>query len=144
MSDHGWGHAVGDGWDLVLHDLDPGTGGGDGEPGEWPGDPGDLTPAEPPPWYEPPPPPPAWAGPVDEEVAVAIYEWVTQGDGRVCPVCGPLDGSRWEDDDGPFPPLHVGCRCQRVLAGIEWRTARREAALWGRVAGDSGARLWPR
>ena len=107
---------------------DPGDG-GDGGAGGWGGegdDPGDTSPPE------------------EERVPVYIYEWVTQGDGRVCPVCGPLDGSRWEDDDGPFPPLHVGCRCQRVLVGVEWRTAWREAALWGRVAGDWGARLWPR
>ena len=121
--------------------------------GRWSGDGGGLTPGEggggepagPPDdgWTEPPEPPePGWpdpgdrpAGPVEslpgEEEAeppvvieVAVYVWVTQADGRVCPTCGPLDGSHWEDDDGPFPPLHAGCRCERRLLAVEYRTAR--------------------
>ena len=100
------GYAVDDGWDLLLDEFDPGEG------GDWPGEP-DGT-----------PPPPA------EELAVAIYAWVTQADGRVCPLCGPLDGMRWEGDDGPWPPLHVGCRCERRLVAVEWRTRRPDEAMW--------------
>ena len=74
-----------------------------------------------------------WPGePPVEEIAVAIYAWVTQADGRVCPLCGPLDGLRWEGDDGPWPPLHVGCRCERRLVAVEWRTQRPDEAMWMR------------
>jgi hypothetical protein len=37
--------------------------------------------------------------------------WQTSNDERVCPLCGPLDGTKqgegWDDP----PPLHVRCRC---------------------------------
>src|SRR5215210_7026797 len=107
------GYAVGDGWGLLLDELDPGGGGG------WPDEPGGT-----PPPVEPPAEPPV------EEIAVAIYSWVTQADGRVCPLCGPLDGLRWEGDEGPWPPLHVGCRCERRLVAVEWRTRRLDEAMW--------------
>jgi hypothetical protein len=90
---------------------------------------GDLATRTPPEGTAPVEPP---AEPPVEELAVAIYAWVTQADGRVCPLCGPLDGLRWEGDDGPWPPLHVGCRCERRLVAVEWRTQRPDEAMWMR------------
>jgi hypothetical protein len=43
--------------------------------------------------------------------------WVTAGDERTCPVCAPLHGQIFREGEGPFPPLHRSCRCQRVDAG---------------------------
>ena len=44
------------------------------------------------------------------------YEaWVTAGDERVCPECGPLQGKWFQVGMGPTPPLHDHCRCDRVL-----------------------------
>jgi hypothetical protein len=47
--------------------------------------------------------------------------WATVEDERVCPECGPLDGSAWPVGEGPAPPLHVNCRCARVHAYTLWR-----------------------
>ena len=68
-------------------------------------------------------------GPAVEEIP--IEEWRTAQDARVCPICGPLDGTRWEGDDGPRPPAHLGCRCARVLVAVETRTIARRAPLGG-------------
>lgn len=46
--------------------------------------------------------------------------WETASDERVCPVCGPFAGRVWRADDGPQPPLHPNCRCQRVFAYTTW------------------------
>ena len=40
--------------------------------------------------------------------------WQTEEDGRVCPLCGPLNGKPARDWIGQFPqgpPAHVNCRC---------------------------------
>jgi hypothetical protein len=40
--------------------------------------------------------------------------WQTEEDGRVCPLCGPLNGKPAKDWIGQFPqgpPAHVNCRC---------------------------------
>lgn len=40
--------------------------------------------------------------------------WQTEEDGRVCPLCGPLNGKPAQDWIGQFPqgpPAHVNCRC---------------------------------
>lgn len=55
-------------------------------------------------------------------IPIVWTRWQTMEDERVCPECGPLDGLLWEDTDGPFPPLHVNCRCARVYAFTEFRT----------------------
>jgi len=78
-----------------------------------------------------------------ERVAVispVMHErWETGADERVCPECGPLHGMTWPEGEGPVPPLHVNCRCQRVHAFVEWRTRdvdewhlRREWSVSGR------------
>jgi Phage Mu protein F like protein len=55
-------------------------------------------------------------------VPIVWTRWQTMEDERVCPECGPLDGFVWEDGDGPYPPLHVNCRCTRLYAFTEWQT----------------------
>lgn len=93
-----------------LNDLDPGQGGGDTPPAEDPQYPGpNAGPPEP----EPSP---------DPVEVVHIYEWRASGD--ACPTCAALDGNRYEGEDGPWPPLHVNCRCRRVLVASEERRAR--------------------
>lgn len=53
---------------------------------------------------------------------VTFEQWRTAADERVCPECGPLDGMVWEEGaGGPYPPLHVNCRCDRAIAWTEWR-----------------------
>lgn len=46
--------------------------------------------------------------------------WETASDEKVCPICGPYAGRVWKKDDGPQPPLHPNCRCQRVYAFTTW------------------------
>lgn len=46
--------------------------------------------------------------------------WRTAEDERVCPECGPLDGQAWPAGEGPEPPLHNHCRCERGFAYVEW------------------------
>ncbi len=46
--------------------------------------------------------------------------WDTASDEKVCPICGPYAGRVWRAGDGPQPPLHPNCRCQRVFAFTTW------------------------
>ena len=46
--------------------------------------------------------------------------WQTAADEKVCPICGPYAGRAWKAADGPQPPLHPNCRCQRVYAFTTW------------------------
>ena len=46
--------------------------------------------------------------------------WETAADEKVCPICGPYAGRVWRAGDGPQPPLHPNCRCQRVFAFTTW------------------------
>lgn len=46
--------------------------------------------------------------------------WETASDEKVCPVCGPYAGRVWRAAEGPQPPLHPNCRCQRVFAFTTW------------------------
>ncbi len=48
--------------------------------------------------------------------------WETASDENVCPICGPYAGRVWRADEGPQPPLHPNCRCQRVYAFTTWTT----------------------
>jgi predicted nucleic acid-binding Zn ribbon protein len=64
-----------------------------------------------------------------EHLRVAIptlwTRWETSGDDRVCPICGPYAGRVWRADEGPQPPLHPNCRCQRVDAFVTWQLRER-------------------
>lgn len=101
-----------------LGDLDPGTPGGDPDPPpDDPGPPPESGPAEPP---QDPGPPPESEPP--DPVKVTIERWVTEHDGKVCPICGPLDGTEWDAGDGPYPPAHINCRCRRIPVGYELRS----------------------
>lgn len=44
------------------------------------------------------------------------WEWVTALDERVCPICAPLDGKTFANDDpqAPILPAHWNCRCTRI------------------------------
>lgn len=46
--------------------------------------------------------------------------WETAVDDRVCPVCAPYAGRSWPAGEGPHPPLHPRCRCQRHHAFVTW------------------------
>lgn len=62
----------------------------------------------------------------ESDLAVVLWtRWRTAADERVCPECGPLNGLAWPEDDGPQPPLHVNCRCQREEAFVTWRIRQR-------------------
>ena len=45
------------------------------------------------------------------QIGVKRVVWVTAGDERTCPQCGPLDGVEFLIDQAPPLPLHVQCRC---------------------------------
>lgn len=49
-------------------------------------------------------------------------EWKTAEDDRVCPICRPLDGRRWQSNDPqmPIPPddTHPNCRCELVPVSL--------------------------
>lgn len=58
-----------------------------------------------------------------------IEIWHTVIDGRQCPTCQEMDGLRFKQGSGPYPPLHSRCRCIRVpvqtvdaqrMTGPEW------------------------
>jgi len=42
--------------------------------------------------------------------------WVTAGDERTCPECGPLEGQEFWIDDTPPLPKHAQCRCLVIAA----------------------------
>lgn len=65
--------------------------------------------------------------------------WVTASDERTCPVCAPLHGQVFLDGEGPVPPLHRSCRCQRVNAGVEI-TSRGSEFRVPRVNSERGTR----
>ena len=51
---------------------------------------------------------------IEEDVE---YEWVTMGDGNVCPICEPNSGKRFtqkEYDTLEFP-AHYNCRCWAIV-----------------------------
>ena len=50
--------------------------------------------------------------------------WVTANDERTCPECAPLDGATWPLDEGPQPPLHANCRCERVDAFVTYASRK--------------------
>lgn len=46
-----------------------------------------------------------------ESGAVAGMVWQTAADERVCPICGPLQGTDLALDSDDIPPAHPRCRC---------------------------------
>ncbi len=51
-----------------------------------------------------------------ERVGVQKLEWMTMGDERTCPVCGPLDGQTYLIEKFPQQPAHPHCRCTNMVA----------------------------
>ena len=51
-----------------------------------------------------------------DRVGVRRIEWLTMGDERVCPVCGPLDGKVFPLERFPRQPAHPACRCSSMAA----------------------------
>jgi SPP1 gp7 family putative phage head morphogenesis protein len=46
-----------------------------------------------------------------DQIGVKRLVWVTAGDERTCPECGPLDGKEFLAEEMPSIPLHPACRC---------------------------------
>jgi len=46
--------------------------------------------------------------------------WESNGDDRVCPICSPMQGQLFIVGNGPQPPLHPNCRCQRAYHHTAW------------------------
>lgn len=87
----------------------------DGEPGE-PGEPdSDSRTPSPQPGGAPPDEPSSGdSGDAGDDI------WMTEEDARVCPICGPLHGSRrrvWGRIFPDGPPAHPRCRCEIVYTG---------------------------
>lgn len=51
-----------------------------------------------------------------QTVGVTRVVWVTAGDERTCPQCGPLDGQEFWIDKLPQQPIHPLCRCSTYAA----------------------------
>ena len=50
------------------------------------------------------------------QIGVKRVVWVTAGDERTCPKCGPLDGIEYLIDQAPPLPRHPACRCLVMAA----------------------------
>ena len=47
-----------------------------------------------------------------EQTGIALVDYVTEGDARVCPICEGYEAeSPWPLTSVPSPPVHGGCRC---------------------------------
>jgi len=51
-----------------------------------------------------------------ESAGIENEEFQTAADDLVCPICSPLNGKIYKINEGPRPPLHINCRCQRPPA----------------------------
>ena len=51
-----------------------------------------------------------------DQIGVKRVVWVTAGDERTCPECGPLDGKEFLIDQVPTIPKHPQCRCLVMAA----------------------------
>ena len=54
----------------------------------------------------------------EARVGITRARWLTAGDERTCPDCGPLDGKEFDLIDLPSQPLHPACRCTHVATDI--------------------------
>ena len=52
----------------------------------------------------------------EKQIGVVKLTWLTAGDERTCPECGPLDGREYRIEKMPSQPLHPACRCTHVPA----------------------------
>ena len=49
------------------------------------------------------------------QAGIEKMEWLTANDDRVCPICGPLDGTVFSiKSSHPRPPIHPNCRCALI------------------------------
>ena len=65
---------------------------------------------------------------------VRIDRWHAHYDDRTCPSCMALDWTEYEEDAGPWPPLHAHCRCGREV-GARYEARTREVTSSGSGAG---------
>jgi SPP1 gp7 family putative phage head morphogenesis protein len=57
---------------------------------------------------------------------VAMAEWETAGDARVCPDCDRLEGRKFPlDEMEGMIPLHPNCRCVALPVGVGERANER-------------------
>ena len=87
-----------------------------------------------------------------EDCEIGEYEILVTLDGRTCPVCGRMNGSRYKTDEARtglnLPPLHPNCRCTTVpvFDGLDetasLRAARNEEGGYRLVRGDMTFDEW--
>lgn len=71
----------------------------------------------------------------ETRVGIRRVRWLTAGDERTCPDCGPLDGKEFDLVDLPSQPLHPACRCTHVPADLSGLLSKEalEAQLSGQT-----------
>ena len=71
----------------------------------------------------------------ETRVGIRRGRWLTAGDERTCPDCGPLDGKEFDLVDLPSQPLHPACRCTHVPADLSGLLSKEalEAQLSGQA-----------
>jgi hypothetical protein len=47
-----------------------------------------------------------------------LERWQAIIDGKTCPICLDLHGRIYPKHEGPRPPIHFFCRCQRVSFAV--------------------------
>jgi SPP1 gp7 family putative phage head morphogenesis protein len=52
---------------------------------------------------------------------IAQEQWVATLDTRTCPICGGLDGKKFDLGQGERPPIHISCRCVRIAITKSWK-----------------------
>jgi len=94
---------------------------------------------------------------------IRMERWTAVLDSRTCPICAALDGQTFKLTEGPQPPMHHQCRCERLPGlksarqlgrrkaepGVEpfettfpaW-LRRQPARVQDEVLGATRARLW--
>jgi hypothetical protein len=80
-----------------------------------------------------------------------VEEWSVYLEGNPCPRCLALQGERFEKGEGPVPPLHPRCQCDRIPVprrsaknpetGMAW-LRKQSVERQNDVLGPSRARAW--